>query len=223
MTTTPAPTRHPACNLPRDDGGHLVDLFRKSTPEDRAVGLAWYLNAHATARDLQAISGHGQPSAWTLAQAACVLAALSPRNRWGRNVEDAQALARWYASGPAGPVPRVGTFDHARDRALRVCRAPTAPYAALGRGLKTTSFARLIERPSLPYVVVVDSHAYRAYRGEPPGAARISHADYRQAAYGYFAATDWLQSTGELASHQTPACLQAVVWTTFRRLHGVGS
>lgn len=200
---------------------HIVALYLESTPADRAHGRAWYLNAHATAREVQAISGHGKLPPWTLRQAACVISALSPSNKWERNVEDAMAVARWYAADIGHNPPKVCTYGANADKAFRIASAGDGAdfLSMLGKGKKTLAFARLIERPSLSHVVVIDRHAFRAYRGEEPGPVNLMAGDYERAEYGYLKATDELYEMGEFTS-ETPAQLQAICWVAYKRKHG---
>jgi hypothetical protein len=205
---------------------HIIDTFRSATPSERTRGELWYHTARLSALELTALSGHGPREPWSVDQAACVIAALSPQNKWSRNLEDAQAVARWYASPE--PVsertpPATATYDWCRDRALQAATDSRDPWAALGDGRKTKDFARLIANPNQPYVVCIDRHAYRIFRGEAPGDTRVSKSDYRAARLAYFDAAEQINREHgfSLASPLLACQIQSITWLAYRRQHGI--
>jgi hypothetical protein len=104
----------------------ILRTFDGATASDLESGATWYDDAHALAVDLSA--RHGIP----VDNAAAVIAALSPRTPWSRNVAAAVTL---LATGDApGNIGR--NVETAR-------RAVTDGFAALG-GPKTSAFARNI-------------------------------------------------------------------------------
>jgi hypothetical protein len=159
---------------------------------DRAQGRAWY----ATAHDLAEIIGHGDVNA-----GAGIIAALSPRMPWQRNVK----LAMLAADGEF-----TGTLKANLAKAERIYLGED-PRMVLPADSKTHNFYRNILDPFDPDPVTVDQWAWRVASGEN-GVASISKNQYAFAATAYrLAALD----LGEL-----PCVVQAVTWLWIRRING---
>ena len=81
--------------MTRTNIDNIKAVYQLATLTEQQDGISWYPNARQIARDLA--DRHGIHPA----EAAGVIAALSPRNRWERNVEDADRLiAAFIAGGP---------------------------------------------------------------------------------------------------------------------------
>lgn len=207
---------------------HILAQIQKATPDEVTRGSLWYANAHLEAMDLIGLSGAGSRPPWTHLQASCIISALSPQNRWERCVEDAWAVARWYASHSVmtciDRFPSVATYGYGSERARKIAFDAEDPLSHFGAGRKTRDFARLIHRPQLPYVVVIDRHAYRIFRGESPGPTKVSKSDYSAAAYAYIRATDEINEAPErfgLAFELTASQTQAITWLSYKREHNI--
>ena len=73
----------------------IIGTYHLATEQERSHGRRWYEQAHTAALDM---SGEYPVSVIT---AAGVIAALSPNNRWDRNLSDASALIdAFYEHGP---------------------------------------------------------------------------------------------------------------------------
>lgn len=64
----------------------ILDAWNRATDSDKEAGAVWYREANA---HCVALTAYG----WSMEQAAAVLAHLSPRTTWARNVAGAYALA----------------------------------------------------------------------------------------------------------------------------------
>lgn len=104
--------------------GRIDRFMDRATAEDIAAGRVWYADAHALAVELST------GTALTLAQAAAVIAHLSPKVSWKKNVEAARALV-YDGVRLAGIM--VGPFK-------RAVKAMTAldPFATFGKKAKKT-------------------------------------------------------------------------------------
>lgn len=174
--------------------GRVVDRVAGAGPDAVADGLAWYRTARSTARALA--REHGT----TLATAAGVVAALSPRNRWSVNVSQAARVLE-AAAAPAGRCPRVSTTLN-RERAWRIARGER-PLDVLG-GPKVRSFYRNIvgDRSA----VTVDVWAARVVGVTEAELGRIG---------GYELVADAYRAAGvELG--WAPCDVQAVAWVAVR-------
>jgi hypothetical protein len=106
----------------------ILATFDQATPSDIEAGATWYDEAHDIAADLA--GRHGL----SLEQSASVIAALSPRTTWARNIAGAVLFIESIEILPG----LIGT---------NVARARTAlvdGYNGLGQGPKVASFARNI-------------------------------------------------------------------------------
>ena len=180
-------------------------VWQGATLAQYAEGREWYLNAHAIARDLSD----------DFRRASYVIAALSPRQAWHRNVSLArQAYALVLTSqSPAearslilGHLPTLGL----QRRQVAALLADGAEPDTVVKGTKTNAFARTIADPSNPDLVVIDRHALAIAYGARVETADLSLTDkrYRAIAEAY---REVAQSLGEL-----PSTVQAVTWVAWR-------
>lgn len=191
---------------------NILSVYNLASAADLATGLQWYRQAK-TAADLMA-ARYGIHSH----EAAGVIAALSPRNRWERNLQDAENLiAAYAAAGAEGcATVKVCTFGGNKAKAIRILEAgciTDADVIKILSGPKLSEFYSCIV--GIPDVCI-DGHAYAIWFGE-----RVTLADVpsigvklrRQIKADYTAAA--------LELGITPAECQAVTWCAWRRLHGV--
>lgn len=162
-----------------------------ATAADLAAGLRWYEDAADTARALAA----GTDGRVTFEQAAGVIAALSPRQTWARNVIAAAAMI------DGDPAPR-GVFG----RQAATARAILAGTLAGPTGPKVSAFHRAIMGDAA--AVVVDVWAARAAGVAMPEGAGLTAAQYRRIAAAYTAVADRLGVDAR--------DLQAAVWVAIR-------
>lgn len=192
---------------------NILAIHQLANAAERADGAAWYPVAHCIAFELAENYGI------TECQAIGVLAALSPRNRWSRNVDDAEALvAAYVAAGPEqAALTKVCTFSSNKAKAIRILETddPTADQVrAILSGPKMKEFFTCILGNHSE--VCVDGHAFCVWNG-----GRTSLADVpgigvrlrRQIKADYVAAAEQLDIS--------PATLQAITWVAWRRIHGI--
>ena len=192
---------------------NILATHQLATAAEKADGAAWYPVAHSIAFELAENYGV------TECQAIGVLAALSPRNRWSRNIDDAEALVAAYvaAGSEQAALTKVCTFSSNKAKAIRILQAddPTADQVrAILSGPKLKEFFTCILGQHAE--VCVDGHAFCVWNG-----GRTSLADVpaigvklrRQIKADYVAAADQLETT--------PAALQAITWVAWRRIHGI--
>jgi hypothetical protein len=165
-------------------------LMQRATPADMASGLAWYADAREIA---VTISERMNVSVET---GAAIIAALSPRMPWARNV----VLALDMADGRE--VRALGQSVRAAERAVAIYRDGGDPFDALG-GPKTNAFARNIAGDMS--AVTVDIWMMRA-AGLSTDAPTI--VQYREIS----AAIAMLAREYDMS----PAAAQACLWTVVR-------
>ena len=185
----------------------LRSWLRVATDRQRAEGLAWYPMARNFAAEIAARVGISRHTA------ASVIAALSPRNRWERNLLDAEYLAEAWAAGEPQESVTVCTPHANRRKAWAALHgepiSDTAP--------KTHAFALNISRLDTARVTI-DCWAMRSAlvppgeldRLPPPPACQESptEAQYRRLERLHLAAAE----REGLAGFE----LQAIVWTAIR-------
>lgn len=167
--------------------------YRTATPQQIEEGHAWYPTAHQIARD-QA-EEHLVPIEVT----AGILAALSPRLGWGKNVMYAERM-----------LSSLGTLDHGLlGRSLAHGRAifdGAKPLDVLN-GPKTRAFYQAILTAGQSPDPVIDVHAWAMLLGER-GTPPPTNAQYRAAAKCMTAASRVLG----VNVHD----IQATTWLTWR-------
>lgn len=156
----------------------------------------------------------------SLETVAGVVAALSPNNRWERNLSDADKLIRAYTLGGLDDALSVktSTYGKNKNKALTILQG-TSPLDALG-GLKVRAFYGCIIGQD---AVCVDGHAYAIWRGErisTSSTPKISPKLYAAISVDYVKATDTINSV--LGGQYKPSQIQAITWLVWRRIVSEG-
>lgn len=188
---------------------NITAVFRSADADLIAEGIAWYADANRIADALA--TKYDVP----MHVAAGVLAALSPLNSWGNNVNIG---ARMLASG--------GTLDSGYLKAnLAKARAimATGSLDALS-GLKVTNFYQSIISAGAEGVTI-DRHAWciaHNDRSRTNDIPKLSPKRYAEIADKYRRAAVILSA--EYGMPLSPAVVQAVTWVVWRRRYwGAGA
>jgi hypothetical protein len=185
---------------------NLLTVFEQATPQEVIEGMAWYRQAHDLACSLASRYG------LSLDVVAGVIAALSPRSRWERNVVDAENLIVACTSGKDPHAVPVGTFHRNKERAIEILQSGTR-HGVLS-GSKVCAFADSVEDPTNG-AVTVDSHAYNAWLGQRAirngTGPRITPRRYRECAEAY-------EKVAELYGIR-PSQAQSIIWLAWKRIH----
>lgn len=169
----------------------LVRVYEDATGSIRDAGRVWYPNAEGVIANLAAEFQLGRPTV------AAVVAVLSPRQRWRKNVEAARAIL----DGEPWRVGRV--LDANVDKALALA-AGAAPLDIVSGDKVTAFWANLNGSRE---AVTVDVWAQRAalgymHRWQP------KHGRYARLARAYRA--------GAAIVGETPREFQSIVWQAIR-------
>ena len=192
---------------------NIKAIYQLATLTEQQDGIAWYPNANQIAVGL---ADRHEISEF---QSIGVIAALSPRNRWERNVEDADRLiAAYIAGGPEqAMLTKVCTFTANKTKAIKILGLRRS--ADLGSVLDILSGPKLREFASciagLPDVCI-DGHAFCIWAANRTGLKDVPAIGVklrREIKADYQAAADDLGIT--------PSACQAVTWVTWRRIYGV--
>lgn len=191
---------------------NILSIYQLATAAERVEGTNWYSTANQIAISL---ADRYEISEF---QAIGVIAALSPRNKWSRNVADSENLITVYIADPeSAAAVKVCTFGANKAKAIKILglsRAATLEdVLAILRGAKLREFALCIAGFN---DVCIDGHAYCIWNGGRTGLAEVPAIGVklrRQIKADYQAAAADLGLT--------PSTLQAVTWCAWRRIHGV--
>ena len=205
---------------------NIKAVYNQASVEEKDDGWTWYANANKAARALS--ETYDVP----LYCAAGVIAALSPNNKWSRNLADAETLISAYLNGEPVESVSVCTYHTMRAKAWSVmdlCRdhaafaeADHAPddtgvdeVVRLLKGQKISSFFAGIM--GCRDECTIDGHARNIAYGERLSLSgskfTIGKREYAALQMAY------AQAGRDLG---IPAyVLQAITWVTWRRIHGI--
>lgn len=190
--------------------GNILAVFFAASHDETIKGARWYPDALSFCHSVANSTG------LLISTVAGVTAALSPNNKWEKNMRDADSLCRAFAAGTINDAAalKVSTFNKNKNKALRIL-AGEPPLEILG-GLKVRAFYGCIVGDD---TVCVDGHAYAIWLGQyvpttktpsisPKLYQSISDA-YRQAA---------VTINGVTGDNYTAAQIQAITWTVWQRI-----
>jgi hypothetical protein len=191
--------------------GSILAIFFMASEAEKEEGRDWYPRASriATGISRNYVLPHLSYTA------AGVLAALSPNNRWDKNVRDAEALTKVIYSGGDPDSIKVSTFSKNKKKAVEILKGKH-PLNVLG-GLKVRAFYMCIVGLD---AVCVDGHAYSIWTGQRVPTTKtpsISEKLYNKIADDYRLAAKQINDiTGE---QYTAAEVQAITWVVWRNMH----
>ncbi len=189
---------------------NIVSVYRDADETQHAEGLLWYDNAQKAAYRIAL--KHDVP----VYIVAAVIAALSPNNKWSRNVTNADALIGAFISGDGLLSVKVSTYNAMKRKAWDILAARPDYDGAkrMLKGQKITSFFMDIMGE---FNVTIDGHARNIAYGERVGLTddrtNIGKKEYRA-----------LQAAYEEAARRVglmPYQLQAITWRVWRDRHGI--
>jgi hypothetical protein len=192
MTAPTRPRGLEKLGTSREEAARRIQaVWERANAEQLAQGREWYGHALAVAVELSEEGGV------TLEQAAVVIAHLSPRMKWARNVRLARSMVL------TGEAP--GAFRVQQNKA-RAALAGSDPWASFtpGGDTKTRNFAMNIVGD--PHAVTVDMWAAMVAGIEPDALSRAGV--YEDVAEAYRIAAR--------AAGVEPSVMQATTWVVAR-------
>jgi hypothetical protein len=187
-------------------------VYDLATPHEITVGRAWYPQAYETARIMASDYG------LCVQTVVGVIAALSPRNKWERNLLDAENLIEAYCVDRAqAAAVKVCTFGKGKAKAIQILDLDQDPFtdAIMGvlSGPKLREFASCILKLD---DVTVDGHAFCVWNGARTGLKAVPAIGVKLRAE---IKSDYRKAAAKLGL--SPSECQAVTWCIWRRIHGV--
>ena len=189
---------------------NITHCYLDSTPEQIAGGMAWYGNAYDAAYDIAL--DHDVPVYIVVA----VIAALSPNNKWVRNLVNADALIGAFIRGDGIDSVKVSTYHKMKQKAWDIL-AVKPDYDDAKRMLKGQKITSFFCDIMGEFNVTIDGHArniaYNERIGLTNDRTNIGVREYRG-----------LQDAYKDAAQQIdimPYQLQAITWRVWRDRYGI--
>jgi hypothetical protein len=183
---------------------NLKVLWNQASTNEVLNGLSWYTVAHNHCESISYY--YGLP----VHTVTAIVSALSPRNKWNRNLKDCESVIMY------GYAASVGTFNRNKEKAILLANNPRNSHQDnldILTGLKTQAFCDNLAFPYQSNLITVDGHAYNAYKGTVGVIKAISKQEYLDCTNAYRLLADKL--------NLRPLQLQAVIWLTYRRVNGI--
>lgn len=197
---------------------NIVGTYLLSTGVEKSEGESWYARAMSAAQIISNSTGVN------VHRVAGVIAALSPNNRWERNLIDAENVCKVYINGDVGDVMnvKVCTYGKMLVKAVNILQCDNiSEIPGILNGRKIRAFYECIIGKS--DAVVVDGHAYSIWIGERLTMKQVPNIGIKL--YANITA-DYIQATKEINdkfnTNLMPFQVQAITWVAWRRLHSVG-
>ena len=190
---------------------NILKTYRIATVSDVSDGVEWYDRAKRMA-------------AWIAKETSIpettvigVMAALSPNNRWERNCKDALTMCQAWISGDTTDDFKVSCYNTMKQKAWSILEDDlTTDEDILSRlnGQKIRSFYSNIRGLD---EVTIDGHALNIARGKREGLTsdktNMGKKQYRELQAAYVTAAKRVK----VKPHE----LQAITWTTWKRIHNI--
>lgn len=186
--------------------GNILAVFFMANAAEIQDGEDWYARANLICRQL----AHQFDGPFE--SIAGVMAALSPNNRWDRNVADTEAMLRVYNAGLDPNDVRVCTYNKNKEKAIRILNGEHPLDVLSGR--KVRAFYGCIVGNN---DVCVDGHAFAIWSGQripTTKTPKISDKLYDAISHDYRVATEQINAiTGK---QYLPCQVQAITWVAWR-------
>lgn len=195
---------------------NIISIYRLATPEEKRDGVVWY--AEALAECNRIALDYEVP----LHIVVGVCAALSPNNRWERNVQNTRDMVQAYVNGDGIDSFKVSTYHTMKAKGWSILDA--MPHDDAGvidilNGQKIISFFKNI----MGYDgCTIDGHARNiayAVREGLTGSISIGKKEYARLQDEYVEAGKKVRLNGRALKAFE---MQAITWVAWRRIHGIG-
>ena len=194
---------------------NIISVYRMATPEEKRDGIVWYANAYA---DCKRIAVDCDVPIHIVVG---VVAALSPNNKWDRNVTNARDLIEGYLNGDHVENIKVSTYNAMKNKAWSILEVmpDNDNVITILNGQKITSFYRNIMGHD---TCTVDGHAKNIFYGVRHGLTddktNVGKREYREISQAYVDAGKKVRVNGRpLKAFE----IQAITWVVWRRIHNI--
>ena len=190
---------------------NILKLYRQATQEDTINGVEWYARAEREAKVI------AEACALPLRTVIGVMAALSPNNKWERNVKDTMTMCQAWVACDCLSDFKVSCYNTMKIKAWSILvdeLDDDQDILTRLNGQKIRSFYSNIRGLD---EVTIDGHALNIARGKREGLTsdktNMGKREYRELQAAYVRAAKRVGVK--------PHVLQAITWTTWKRVHNI--
>jgi len=190
---------------------NILKLYRQASQDDTLNGIEWYARAERMA--VWIADKHKLPVNTVIG----VMAALSPNNRWERNCKDADTMCGAWQNGDSLDAFKVSCYNTMKQKAWSILQDDLLDdddILSRLNGQKIRSFYSNIRGLD---EVTIDGHALNIARGTRESLTsdktNMGKKQYKELQGSYIRAA---RRVGV-----KPHVLQAITWTTWKRIHNI--
>lgn len=190
---------------------NIIATYKLATPSEIKEGIAWYLNATTDCKNI-AIK-YELPVHIVIG----VVSALSPNNKWARNIVNADDLCKAFIDGQDMDSIKVSTYHKMKHKAWSILEQMPSYDETIKilNGKKIVSFFKNISGDESD--ITIDGHArniaYNDRQGLTTPNTNIRKLEYLDIQKAYLRASKKLG----IKAYE----LQAITWVAWRRIHGI--
>jgi len=193
---------------------NILAVYRQATPNEKRDGVVWYAEALASCMNIS------NDTSVPLHIVVGVCAALSPNNKWDRNIDNTRDLCTAYVNGDSIESFKVSTYGKMKEKAWRIIgeMPDYGETKAILNGQKIVCFFENIMGEN---TCTIDGHAYNIYHAQRvglTGSISIGKKEYALIQDAYRNAGLLVKINGRtLKAYE----MQAITWVVWRRIHGI--
>ncbi len=190
---------------------NIIAIYKLANASEIKHGLTWYVNANT---DCMRIANTLE---LPLHIVIGVVSALSPNNKWERNIVNAEDLCNAFINGQDMDSIKVSTYHKMKQKAWHILeKMPSYDETiTILNGKKIVSFFRNISGDETD--ITIDGHARNIYYNDRQGLTtpntNIRKLEYLDIQKAYLRASKKLG----IKAYE----LQAITWVAWRRIHGI--
>ena len=191
---------------------NIIAIYKLAKPSEIKHGLTWYVNANSDCKEI------AEKLELPLHIVIGVVSALSPNNKWERNVINAEDLCTAFINGQDMDSIKVSTYHKMKQKAWSILQSMPSYDETIDilNGKKIVSFFRNISGDETD--ITIDGHARNIYYNDKQGLTtpntNIKKNEYKDIQKAYTRASKKLG----IKAYE----LQAITWVAWRRIHGIG-
>jgi len=160
-----------------------------------------------------------------------VLSALSPNNKWERNIIDTENICMAYKSDIPLDEVKVCTYNANKEKAIKILGILKIGSSDLENDIRTilngnkvkAFFDCIYNYETNKTTVCIDGHAKAIYIGEKfalsSNSSNVTNKQYRVISQAYIDATKEINESE--GTSYLPYQIQAITWVAWRRIHNI--
>jgi hypothetical protein len=190
---------------------NIIAIYKLAKPSEIKHGLTWYVNANSDCKEI------AEKLELPLHIVIGVVSALSPNNKWERNIINAEDLCTAFINGQDMDSIKVSTYHKMKEKAWSILETMPSYEETIEilNGKKIVSFFRNISGDETD--ITIDGHARNIYYNDKQGLTtpntNIKKNEYKDIQKAYARASKKLG----IKAYE----LQAITWVAWRRIHGI--